>query len=198
MSEKRPRPETPVPSIGWSDFARDRYPRGGGRTYFDGDPAELLDLIRDRWDLRTPGSGRDGLDEVVIVPLPPERFVCGTIRVGPETALHAEFHRRQPHEDGYVRITAEGPREPARHAGVVLYSAETLLENGGERSGDCDWEIVCLLASPDPDEPMDPLTMARNMLAKPGGTPCEYTARQFAEAVWYWSSRADAQEPRSR
>jgi hypothetical protein len=39
---------------------------------------------------------------------------------------------------------------------------------------------------------MDPLTMARNMLAKPGGTPCDYTAEQFAEAVWYWSRRAAA------
>ncbi|MBU2502315.1 DUF3228 family protein, partial [bacterium] len=78
------------------------------------------------------------------------------------------------------------------HAGVVLYSREALLENGGTRSGDADWEIVCLLAGPEEDEPMDPLTMARNMLAKPGGTPCTYTAEQFAEAVWYWAARAAA------
>ncbi len=37
---------------------------------------------------------------------------------------------------------------------------------------------------------MDPLTMARNMLAKPGGTPCRYSADDFAESVWYWSARA--------
>jgi hypothetical protein len=37
---------------------------------------------------------------------------------------------------------------------------------------------------------MNPLTMARNFLEKPGGTFCEYTAREFAEAVYYWSRRA--------
>mgnify|MGYP000104930427 CR=1 FL=1 len=67
---------------------------------------------------------------------------------------------------------------------------DVLLENGGARSTDCDWEIVCVIASPVADEPLDPLTMARNMLAKPGGTPCGYTADAFAEAVWYWSRRA--------
>ena len=39
---------------------------------------------------------------------------------------------------------------------------------------------------------LDPLTMARNMLEKPGGTYCAYSARDFAEAVWYWSGRASA------
>ena len=37
--------------------------------------------------------------------------------------------------------------------------------------------------------------MARHMLAKPGGTPCDYTAEQFAEAVWYWRARAGIRLP---
>jgi hypothetical protein len=32
--------------------------------------------------------------------------------------------------------------------------------------------------------------MARNMLEKPGGTFCEYSAGEFAEAVWFWAGRA--------
>ena len=36
---------------------------------------------------------------------------------------------------------------------------------------------------------MDPLTMARNMLCKPGGTPVDYSAEQFARSVYYWSLR---------
>jgi hypothetical protein len=43
---------------------------------------------------------------------------------------------------------------------------------------------------------MDPLTMARNMLRKPGGTFCAYTAEEFAAAVWYWARRAAA-DPRA-
>ena len=37
---------------------------------------------------------------------------------------------------------------------------------------------------------MDPVTMARNFLEKPGGTFAPYTAQQFAEAIWFWSIRA--------
>jgi hypothetical protein len=128
----------------------------------------------------------------VIVPVPAERFVCGTVLVDESSRLEARFVRRQAHEDGYLDVTADGPREPARHAAVVFYSAATLEENDGERSSDADWEVVCVIASPVAEEPMDPLTMARNMLAKPGGTPCDYTAEQFAESVWYWAARASA------
>jgi len=102
------------------------------------------------------------------------------------------YDRRAAGEAGFVRVTAEGAREPALHAAVVFYAAATLLENGGRRSGDADWEVVCLLAGPTADEPMDPLTMARNMLQKPGGTYCAYSAEEFARAIWYWSGRASA------
>ena len=87
-----------------------------------------------------------------------------------------------------------GPREKANFAGAVLYSAETLLENNGQRSGDYDWEVVCILASTVESEPMDPLTMARNMLEKPGGTFADYSALDFAEAIWYWRQRVNVSE----
>jgi hypothetical protein len=183
-----------VPTLGWSDFARARHPVGGSRTYFDGTDEELLGLVRKHWHQRRPGAGQSELDRVIVVPVPPARFVSGTVLVRDSTVLHANFEKRQPHENGFVRVTAEGEREPARFAGVVLYSAETLLENAGNRSGNWDWEIVCLLAGPQEDEPMHPVTMARNMLAKPGGTPCEYSAQEFAEAIDYWSQRASAHD----
>jgi len=184
-----------APTIGWSDFAAGRYRPGTSHSHFLGADDELSELVRDHWAARRPGEGRDGLNKVVVVPVPPERFVCATVQIDETTTLHAAFTRRQSHESGYAEVTAEGPREPARHAAVVLYSAATLLENGGVRSTDCAWEIVCVIAAPVPDEPMDPLTMARNMLAKPGGTPCDYTAAQFAEAVWYWRDRVKIHLP---
>lgn len=179
------------PTIGWSEFARGRHVSGGKHTWFEGGEMELLDRVRANWPLRRPGSGREDLDQVVIVPVAPDGFVGNTVLVDESTRLHASFDRRQPAEDGFVRVTAEGSPQEALHAVVVLYSAATLLENGGVRSGEFDWEVVCLIAGPEADEPMDPLTMARNMLEKTGGTFCEYSARQFAEAVWYWSKRAN-------
>jgi hypothetical protein len=36
---------------------------------------------------------------------------------------------------------------------------------------------------------MHPLAMARNQLEKPGGTKGEYTAQQYAEAIWFHSQK---------
>ena len=185
--------ERPI-RLGWSDFAAGRHVPGGRHTWFDGTDEQLLDRVRANWDRRRPGAGRSDLSQVVVVPVEPDGFVSSTVRVTETTPLRAVFERRQPHEDGFVRVTAVGPREEARFASVVLYSADTLLENDGSRSGDFDWEVVCLIAGPAETEPMDPLTMARNMLEKPGGTYAEYTAQDFAEAVWYWAQRASAHD----
>lgn len=181
-----------TPTLGWSDFALVRHVPGGRHTWFEGTAEELLERVRVRWLDRRPGAGRVDLTQVVIVPVDPSGFVSSTVCVDESTSLRAVFERRQAHEEGFVRVLAKGPREPAIHAAVVLYSAETLRENEGTRSGDWDWEVVCLLAGPVENEPMDPLTMARNMLEKPGGTHCEYSARDFAEAIWFWSGRVSA------
>jgi hypothetical protein len=78
---------------------------------------------------------------------------------------------------------------PARTVDIVCYSAEALMENDGGRSTDCDWEIVTFLCTDeDEQEPMTPLTMARNFLEKPGGTRSVYTSREFAESIWHHAS----------
>jgi hypothetical protein len=181
-------------TIAWSDFARGRHQPGCGHVWFDGSEEALLDLVRAHWPQRRPGAGRDDLTQVVVVSVPPAGFCGTTVLVDEDTPLRAVLDRRQPAEDPFIRVTAAGPAEPVRHAAVVLYSAQTLRENGGVRSSDADWEVVCLLAGPVADEPMDPLTMARNYLQKPGGTFAPYTATEFATAIWYWSRRARRQE----
>jgi hypothetical protein len=183
-------PDDPLPSLAWSDFARARHVSGGKHTWFDGDETELLALVRRHWPERTPGAGRQDLDHVVVVPVPPAGFHATTVLVDEATPLAATLDRRRPHEDPFIRVTARAEAPPPRWAGVVLYSAAALTENEGERSSEADWEVVCLLAGERADEPMDPVTMARNFLEQPGGTFAPYTARQFAEAIWYWSRRA--------
>lgn len=184
-----------APTLAWSDFARGRHTPGGKHTWFDGPHDELLDLVRAHWPRRRPGAGRHDLDTVVIVPVPPDRFHATTVAVTDATPLIASVERRQRHEEPYIRVTARAEPAPPRHAGVVLYSAAALEQNDGARSSDADWEVVCLLAGDLADEPMDPVTMARNFLQKPGGTFAPYTARQFAEAIWYWSCRASRHAP---
>lgn len=192
-----------VPSIGLSDFARARNQKGAGYSYFDGSWDELIELVRAGWHQRRPGAGRADTSKVVLVPMPcPERFVSTSVLVSEDTRLEARLTRRQPGEDPFIQVLAlDGPPEPVRFAQVVLYSREALLENGGVRSTDCEWEIVSLVASPVEDEPMSPSTMARNMLARPGGTPATYSAEDFARAIDYWARRArravpDGGEPR--
>ncbi len=178
------------PSLAWSDFARGRHVPCGRHTWFEGDEKELLQLVRQHWAERMPGAGRIDLETVVVVPVPPDGFHATTVLVEENTVLSAAVDRRQPGEDSFVRVTAHAEPAPPRYAGVVLYSADALTENDGRRSSDADWEVVCLLAGESADEPMDPLTMARNFLEKPGGTFAPYSARQFAESIYYWSIRA--------
>ncbi len=182
------------PTIAVSDFLRGR--EAGEERRFLGTEAELLELIAAAWPKRTPGHGFTDLDACVVVPLPAERLVSDTVRIDDGLLLHAEVHRRQPFEDPFVRVfTDGGTPEPVGYAAAVLYSAERLEQNGGERSSGAAWEVVKLIADASDDVPMDPLTMARNFLGKPGGSPMEVTAREFAEAIYHWSMRAKRRSP---
>ena len=174
-------------SIGWSNFALGRHKPGLGFSYFEGSDEELEQLIRDNWDKREPGMGAEGLDDVICVPVPADKFRCAFTKVADASNVEAEVYRRQENEDPSIKNTAEGPAEPANFAKIVLYAAHELLKNGGERTTECDWEVVCVIASPVEDEPMHPLAMARNQLEKAGGTPRTYTSDEWALSVWYWS-----------
>jgi hypothetical protein len=185
-------------TIAWSSFALGRHKPGTGYSFFNGTwghhegpvEEELLCLVRRYFDDRRPARGSSDINAVCEVPIPyPEPFVCSTINVAFASNITAEVCRRQPHEDPYVRLIADGPPVDCKFASVILYSAAELLKNGGTRSSDADWEIVCVIASDIENEPMNPLAMARNQLGMPGGTPREYTSQEWAEAVYYWSQR---------
>ena len=192
-----------MPKLAMSTFASSRHVKGKGYSYFDGPDAELVLLTLAFWVHRKPGLGRDNLEQVVVVPVPPEQFVGTTATLNDGMILASDVTRRQPKEDPYVGtvckrqfsvvdgvLTSGKPvADPVKFVKVVCYSAATLLENGGERSSDADWEIVAIIASTVDEEPMHPLAMARNFLQKEGGTFAPYTAEQFAEAIYYWSTR---------
>ena len=82
--------------------------------------------------------------------------------------------------------------EPLAFANVVLYSKDTLAKKN-EGDTQPDWEVVAVLASSVENEPMDPITMMRNMRGKAGGTRVNYTAEQLLDSIEYWSTHAKAE-----
>lgn len=199
-------PQTNQLAVGWSEFARKRHQPGTGHSYCLLNENAVVDMVREYWHLRTPGTGEKDVSRKVLVTVPAHAFHdysdqggpslgdslfrCGSVLLTEDMQVEAQVTRRQDGEDLFVEtFVREGEPEIANYAQVVCYSAEALLENDGERTTDDDWEIVCVIASPVKDEPMTPLTLARNMLEKSGGTKGEYTAQQLAESIYYWSQR---------
>ena len=174
-------------SIGWSKFAKHRHKKGMGFSYFDGTDEELKQLIYNNWNERKIGNGAESINDVCIVSVPPDKFVCTTVKIEDDLPVTAKITRRQPQEHPFIKNEAVGTPVETKFAKVVLYASHELLKNGGERSCDADWEIICIIASPVENEPMHPLIMSRNMLEKPGGTKRTYTAQELAESIWYWS-----------
>ncbi|MEM6532652.1 MAG: hypothetical protein AAF654_08505 [Myxococcota bacterium] len=190
-----------APALGISDFAGKRWHSTRGNSRFTGSQRDLLRLVQQRWSDRQPGTNRSGLDEVVVVPLPLTGFRCDSVAVDDRVALHARFSRRQPGEDGFARVTGVGEVEPAKFAAAVLYAKHTLCENGGTRSTGASWEVVTLLTShleSDTPPPMDPLTIARNILEKPGGTKMPTDgdlARALVDALLDTEARVPLHDP---
>lgn len=190
--------ETRMPTIGWSKFARERHRPGSGNTYTTLEEQYVVQMAELFWDGRQPGHGETGLDRKVVIPVKDAvGFFLPTAKLEEDLPLRAHATRRQAGEDLHVEVFLDSEDakrfkiepEIAKFVKIVCYSADALLENNGERSTDCDWEIVAILGSKAEQEPMTPLTMARNFLEKPGGTKSEYTAKEFAEAIYYHSQR---------
>jgi hypothetical protein len=193
--------ESFAPTIGWSDFAKKQHTPESGNSFTTLDALSVVGLVLLCWDARVPGAGEKDLSRKVLVPLPEytyEYFRCPRVELTPDLPLKARVAQRQEGEDYYVETYVDGDEadrlgielkySPVTSVNVVCYSKEALLDNGGTRSTNCDWEIVCLLASGRKNEKMEPLTMARNYLEKPGGTFTDYTAREFAEAIYEHST----------
>lgn len=188
-------------SIGWSKFALERHTQiESGNSYFEISKEEILHRIRCNWDNRKAGDGETGLDRKVLVEVEPDGFFCPPrAKFEPGMKVHSEVVSRCEGEEPYIEtfITPDTAAvyganivQPASFVEIVVYSAEALQENNGKMTTDCDWEIVCVLAQQgDSTEPMAPLVMARNFLEMEGGTKSDYTAQEFAEAIWHHAKR---------
>lgn len=154
-------------------------------AHFDGSWEELEALTLEHFDRAKPGY-RDG---VVLVPVPPERFWSSTTKVTTDTNLWAKFEARQNGEAPHLYVMARGgEKTPAVAVDIVLYRHDVLEEDNDRSSSEADWEIVSVNARvTEEEEPMDPVTMARNFLHLAGGTRGTFTAEQFAKSIIFWS-----------
>lgn len=173
-----------------NDFAR-RHTIDSKFSYFDGSTSELLTLVGVHWHTRRSG-GKDG---IVLVTVPANRFFCGVTEITPQTQLKATFDSRRPGEEPFVQVEAVGGEKlPALVVDIVLYRSDILESDssrGAEHSPENTWEIISINARPTPgEEPLSPVAMARNFLQLAGGTKNDYSAKDFAESIIYWSKRA--------
>lgn len=186
-----------TPTIGWSNFALRSHNIYSGNSYTNLSETDVIDLVKNSWDKRTPGNGEKDLSRKVLVPITFEAgtFFLPMVDLDERMKVYARIVKRQEGEKPYLETYVDADeicelgiklKEP-KFVNIVCYSAEALTENGGERTTNDEWEIVCILASMVEKEPMTGLDMSRNMLEKVGGTKSEYSAQEFAEAIWYWS-----------
>lgn len=179
-----------------SDFAKKNNSRNSGNSYTYLSDEELIELVISNWSKAIPGQSEKDLTRKILVNVPSKNFFCPPkmpIQLGMN--IQSELKIRQEGEDPYVvNFISEkeaikfGFKEiEANHVDIVCYHKDALLENNGKRSSESDWEIVAILATNGEYEPMNPLAMARNYLNKPGGTKTDYSAFDFAEAIYYWS-----------
>jgi hypothetical protein len=158
-----------------------------GHSHFEGSWETLEKMAANV--MRFPHCVRPGYkDGVILVDLDPFLFRSAIVDLDESSKLTANYAPRRPGEAPFIRLSAKGKKQPAKHASVVLYRKDVLEENN-ERETDADWEIVCIKArTSDEEEPMDPYTMARNFLHLAGGTKGDFSAEDFAKSIVYWNN----------
>ncbi len=180
-------------TVGLNDFAK-RHTPASRFSHFAGSTADLLALAAECLPHARPGN-RDG---VLTVPVPIAGFFSGVVIATDKMGLDAQWVRRAEGEDPYIEITAPDAKKGAATSANLIVYRRDLLAPSGRASTDCDWEIVSVNVRADRpglgggvagEEPPTPLSMARNQLGRPGGSPATYTAAEYAKAILYWSRR---------
>lgn len=169
-----------------------RQTKESGYSHFDGSWDDLCFLVASRMHYHSRQGYRDG---VILVDLPPKNFYSAIVDLSlfPETKLVSSYAARRPGEMPFIRTAAKGKKQQANYASVVLYRKDVLEENN-ERETEAEWEVVAIKARlSEEEEPMDPMTMARNFFHLQGGTQGDFSAEQFAKSIVYWNSHAMTQ-----
>lgn len=169
-------------SVGITNFAR-RHTSEGPFSHFDGDFDALCALVEENL-----GAIVDLAPGVAKVTLPGEGFHSALTQITPDTPLVGYFEARRDCEAPFISVRAKnGPKVPAVEVDIILYAAYKLAEDPDEQGHDADWLIVSINAKTfSGEEPMNPVTMARNYLGLAGGSQRDYSPEEFARSIVHW------------
>lgn len=195
--------------IGTNNFCKRQVPNSNyshfGFLNFDGWKDSywtiLEQAVTDSWDSRQEVPGRPGVVKVTFNERTPVgnmvlQFFSGVQNVTSETVLETDLFKRNENEAPYLRTLAVGSKSLAVKTDVFVYSQDALAVRDKEgkivrtdATTNCDYEIITINSRVTEEEPPTPISMARNFLNLPGGSPANYSAEEFAKAIVYWSTR---------
>lgn len=123
-------------------------------------------------------------------------FRSRVTKIMSETEFVTFYKSRVPGEDPRKKTMVLVDELPlAKYLTAVLYHSKVLDEDG-DRSTDCDWEIVALLCQVDEEEPIPPSTLMANHFKADGGTATLMDPKTFETELRvsfnYWKNRAMA------
>ena len=185
-----PATTTTSPTISMNEFAL-RHTQQSAYSFYNGSNDALITLVRTNWSQRRVGDN----EGTFIVPVPAEGFFTSIVSITENTDLSAVWGKRTGATDDehyYIQNYASGVKTMAKTVEIVVYNHD-ILASDNQNTSDSDYEIVSINAyTSDEAEPMSPITMARNYLDMTGSTKTDYTADQFAKAIWFWATHANA------
>ena len=158
-------------------------------SHYDGDFEDIIkNMSLQDWELAEVVNLEDG-GKIRKVKLASARnYYSSVVKIDDNTPLIATFEQRQDGEESHISIEGNGNKMPAKSVTLIFYNREALDE---EVDIEGDYFLISINASPfNEDFPMHPVTMARNQMEKKGGSKRDYTPKEWAEAVWFWSQHA--------
>lgn len=148
-------------------------------SYYDGPLDEVIEMLEEHWDERTPGKQEGSW----VIKVDPFKFYTGVILLEEGQPVTGACERRSPDEEPYIQLRSEGMKAPANYVMLVVY------ENRAIGVADDGYTLVTIIASLVENEPMHPQAMMRNQKGLVGGTKAHYTSEEWADAVHYWSNK---------
>ena len=152
---------------------------------------ELLERIQ-----RNFSNGKTGYrDGVLLVPIEPDGFFSGVVRLQSGDLMVGEYKPRREGEDPRKsNYSLNGKKIPAQSVYVVLYRHDVLAEKQ-ENESSADYEIVSVNASPTLEEaPIPTGSLIANHLQLSGGTATNMTDTEFVnllrKSVEFWKDKA--------
>jgi hypothetical protein len=188
-----------MPTIKLNSLVRRQTPQSEF-SHFEGTEDELLAAVQFALSHHKCQQGyRAG---VLLANVYPRRFFTGIVVLQEYDRLVGAFESRQPRETPRKTLrlavnpalSTKSRKTRAKSAQVVLYSHDTLAEDGDAET-DADFEIVAINAVPtDEPAPIAPDTLMHNHFGSDGGTATGMSPVEFEEALresfTYWKDKA--------